>query len=280
MLTRREYLLTVPAGGTLTLAGCAELDSVGTNDPEIPSEAYPPGTDERGIIDSETLFESHLNELRNRSYTYEHRYAPMVTDVTQMVKGRQQDGMGGPRLVQERYERDISQEDPAFELYRERNIRAWHGADMPTETEYRKVTVTTEVSDPEYYNETFGGTEEYPPGTHVSYERYGFNSLEQNQKGLLPGTFLRRIAYVPDSFDSNDGTVRFVADGFTNKDSTTRGVSVSGHISIDTDGIIREISTEIDELLSDRRGVGTVKVTGLGSTHVGTAPEWVSSAFQ
>lgn len=277
----RRWLLTRGvAAGVATAAGCLGR-FVGSSSPDIPSEAFPPGTDESGVVDVDTLFAAHLEGLQDRSYTYEQRFDPGSDSPTQKITGRQQGGVTGPRFVRTRRSFVVESDSPAYRMSHSATVDAWHGPDMPVDSEYRKIVSTTKVTYPETYNESSPHADEYPPGERTTYERFGFNSLELSQKDYLRGVMLYPIAYRPTRRVERDGQsfVRFAVDGLSEEGRGGGSVAATGHLLIRSDGLISEGELVLEATDGDETAEANARISALRATRVRSEPSWVSREF-
>lgn len=248
-------------GGTLvagSLSGC-----LGSSGPDLAASEYPPGTSETGVTESQTLLDATATSLGKQGY-----------DVS----------LVGPRTIESRYRsslssgeqlRTVTRPDQTIDIY------------ITEEKAYAEVDGTGE---PEYGRETHSKSFEQ---VHASNGNLGMpfgggELLSANVLSKLRGShsvrgILSFASFEPTAVTEQGGrsVLEFTLKEVTTSEFDAEKKNVSGSLSVDFDGVIRDAEVTVTEQTD-----GGTKTTRHNKFRIRTQgdvsvsmPDWVTEEF-
>ncbi|QLG50922.1 DUF7537 family lipoprotein [Natrinema halophilum] len=262
---RRRTLLGL--GSVAMMAGCLRLDEDGEDGPAADEGAgsetgassrnsdYPLGISEDGL--SETLSQTHQNELADRSFTLEYEFEDSEDEARyDAMRVRAEDD----RAAIERTHRPNAR---SVDFYFDGTDEWWRRIDDGT-THYGRQQTTGRV---------------------VPY-KYGPNQLTF---GEALAVYIRLGEYGPPVENDDEDRFRFTANAPADRDALAdpagpgdyRVNDISTELTVDDDGIIHSFGGSFDAIMRDRQRFleTTLSVSNIGATTL-EEPGWVADARQ
>lgn len=294
---RRRFLCLLSAAGASSAAGCSSVigssddnptatggestsSSPGTTEQsgrdDIPESAYPPGVDESGIQDIESLFQSHIPILNSNTYTFDHVSRPNSGPRSFQVHAAQNGDETGQRYRRKRATSPIGSGSSTFTNY-VGITENWHGKEMPVEKSYQRTSERVITDDPEGFNRS-ELSDEYSLNDEVTYRTRELNSLLLSQRGFIRRLHLGFSEYEPSSVSEIDGRTHLTLT-FQDTGEVAPSVQLHGQLVVRSDGLIRSASAVLiddDNEISDAHSVIELRKPAGNRLQ---EPDWVEPNF-
>jgi hypothetical protein len=291
--TRRSVSKALAGGGLAALSGCLGLfggsgtvtggpdtetgarATAATTESTAASLPFPPGTARTGVVDAAALVEAHLLTLEATAYRFGFTAGTPWNRTS--VTGRQEDGVGGPRLFRVRSRAIQERTDPDYVVERRTRTDRWHGPEMPVDLEYDRTVESTSVSDRSAYETA---APDFEPGETTSFERLETNSLVSKQRSTLLSQYLGPLTFGNPTGRSVGGSnaVRFEVTG-GDEGTDTEGIELSGALVVEPNGRVADARRNLHRPATNEAAGLQFQTRGVGSTRVSGPPAWVRREF-